>query len=471
MNRLWIRNAVDGQGHAIRLLIDKGHICCLEAEQGPITQKALEWDAEGCSILPSLHDHHIHILATLAREYSVDVSTARHVDDIRHLVQAQGHLASEWLRIVGYDEAVAGLPDRYVLQDWVGPRPAKLQDRTGACWILSDAAMAVLADKHLPDGAERDGAGMPTGRFWREDAWLGLHLPRQELNPAAWSRKMASYGVTGLTDAGAQNGPAEAAILSAWRDSGALLQKLVVMGREDLPDRTSFARGPLKIHYDERNMPDFDAYVTRIQTARAQGRRVAAHVVSEAELVLYLAALDAAGGAVAGDRIEHGSVILPDHIPEIAQRGLCVVSNPSFIHDRGDAYRRRHHALQWPNLYRLKSLDDRGISLAAGSDAPYGSDDPWQAMRAARDRLTAQGEALGPDEGVAAERALQLYQCRGLHPDQSPRTLLCGEAADFILCRGSMAEILADLSPQRVEASFADGRPIFNRAEAASTLR
>ena len=69
-----------------------------------------------------------------------------------------------------------------------------------------------------------------------------------------------------------------------------------------------------------------------------------------------------------------------------------------------------NRAQDQPDLYRAASLAEAGIALAAGSDAPYGSPDPWRAMRTASRRLTVGGQLLGPDERLAPRRALDLDQ-------------------------------------------------------------
>lgn len=51
--------------------------------------------------------------------------------------------------------------------------------------------------------AERDDSGNLTGRFWREDNWLGERLPRVLPDLADFGRELAAMGLTGLTDAGA----------------------------------------------------------------------------------------------------------------------------------------------------------------------------------------------------------------------------------------------------------------------------
>jgi predicted amidohydrolase YtcJ len=192
----------------------------------------------------------------------------------------------------------------------------------------------------------------------------------------------------------------------------------------------------------------------RIGEARRQKRIVATHCVTEAELALFLAALEAAGGAQPGDRIEHGGLIPHTFVPVIAAAGLTVVTNPAFIHDRGDRYLATVAPELLGDLYPGARLARAGIALLGGSDAPYASTDPWLAMRTARDRRTAGGSKLGQAERLDALAALRLY-CSG--------TFAPGVPADLILCDGTLDDVLGDLTTDRLRAVLIGGQIAFSR--------
>ncbi len=408
-----------------------------------------EFDGAGDVVLPGLHDRHLHILATAARRHSIDLAGLMDAAAIQRAL-ATGIAHAGWLRAVGYDERAAGLPDAALLDSWLPHTPLRLQDRTAALWVLNSAGLAALRRDDFPPGTEQDAEGRPTGRFWREDKWLAAALPAAVPDLAGLGRELAAFGLTGLTDAGAHNGPDEARLLS-----GALPQRLVLMGSEALEAGEGYELGPLKLLIDERDPPALNALAARIGWAHRQGRNVAAHCVTEAELGMYVAALDTAGGARDGDRVEHGGLIPEGFIPVIAERGLRVVTNPAFIHDRGDRYHTTVPKVQWGDLYRARSLLASGIPLAAGSDAPYASYDPWLGMRTARDRLTRAGLPLGRRERLDARTAFALY-CTG--------TIEVGARADLMLCSGALADALAELSAERVRATIISGRIAFTRS-------
>ena len=349
-------------------------------------------------------------------------------------------------------------PDRAALDDWAPAHRLRVQDRTGALWVLGSSALEPLAGGDWPPGAEIDPSGPPTGRFWREDKWLGARLPRTLPDLTEFGRHLAVLGLTGLTDAGAGNGPAQAAALA-----GAVPQRLTLMGDETLQAGEGFTPGPLKLLIDERDPPQLDRLADRIRGVRRQRRAVAAHCVTAAELALFLAALDLAGGAIARDRIEHGGMISDGAIAAIRATPLTVVTNPGFIHDRGDRYLATIAEDEMSDLYRASSLLAAGIPLAAGSDAPYATVDPWAAMRAARDRRTAGGHALGQAERIKAEEALRLYLGRADDPGRTVRRVAAGKPADLVLVEGSAEVIRSDLTADRVRATIIGGRVVFSR--------
>jgi predicted amidohydrolase YtcJ len=449
---LVIRNIVDFSGRPIIVAIREGRIL---AWSNRLSVVGPELDGRGATLLPGFHDHHIHIMASAARLCSVDLSGLASESAVVGALRsaAASKPSGTWIRAIGYDERAVDLPDAARLDGWLPEHALRLQDRTGALWTLNQAALDILGCGPYPPGVELAPSGCPTGRIWREDAWLRTRIGAQAPDLACLGTQLARYGVTGLSDASAYNGPAEAAMLAMAHRRGELPQRLVILGREELTPGECYVLGAVKILLDERDLPDHKVIESRIRAARQLNRSVAAHCVTLTELLFYLSTLEAAGGARPGDRIEHGGIIPADLLSELTRTGLTIVTNPAFIHDRGDRYLREVDAEEWGDLYRLGSLLRAKISMAAGSDGPYGALDPLVSLRAAMTRRTRAGAVVGPAESVSFRAAFGLYLGSADQPARPRWCLPPGDLADLCLIDG-----INDPDGMRVTATLIDGR-------------
>jgi predicted amidohydrolase YtcJ len=423
-------------------------------------------EGRGGMLLPGLHDHHIHLPALAARQASVpcgppEVGNAAELTERLAAVPGSG-----WIRGIGYHESVLGcLPDKHALDAMVSDRPLRIQHRSGRMWLLNSAALdELLRQSPAPPGLEREG-GRFTGRLFDEDAWLQQALGSTPPDLSHASIELASYGVTGVTDMTPRNDPVIAANFASQREAGALLQRCVLAGTLSLAqaEQNHWQLGPAKLHLHEAALPSFGDATEFIGAAHGQDRPVAIHCVSELELVFALALLDEAG-AHQGDRIEHISVASLELVDEMARLGLHACVQPHFIVERGDRYLLDVEPRDHPHLYRLRALTDSGIALAGGSDAPYGSADPWTAMAAAVSRHTASGAAIGIDEALTPEQALALYLADPLDVTRS-RPIAVGTPADLCLLDRPWNEARLRLCSSDVVATIVAGRIVHHRVD------
>ena len=423
----------------------------LEIGTGLHAEEGVELDARGCAVLPGLHDHHIHLYASAVAANSVECAGLDSGQG-RQLQQALMSVpGSDWVRGVGYHESVAGDLSGAELDALCSERPVRLQHVSGKLWILNSLAMQHLA---LADadhaGIERDSSGRPTGRLWRMDDWLQTRLSSSPPNLEALSRQLASYGITGVTDASYTNTAAtQAQLKRAWQ-SGELLQRPYVMGDE------SVTGAPLKVMLDEDDLPGFDTLVRRIRSAHDLDRGVAFHCVSHVELVFVLAAL-AEAGYHANDRIEHGGVVRPECLPGLRASGACVVTQPGFVWTRGEHYRDQADARDLAHVYPYASLQRAGVSVAASSDSPYGPVDPWRVMASAVSRCTQQGFVFAETERVQPEEAMRGYLSQPGRPGGPARTIRVGVASDLCVLDRTFAEACEDLPAVKVDYTVISG--------------
>jgi predicted amidohydrolase YtcJ len=410
-------------------------------------------DAGGGALLPGLHDHHVHLLAMAAARASVvlgppAVTSAASFDAVLRAAAARG---DGWVRGVGYHESIAGPLDRHRLDALTGGRPTRVQHRTGQLWVLNSVALAIV------------GIAADDGRLYRMDDVLRGRIAAPPPDIAAAAAELAAFGITGVCDMTPATDRAELDLLAAAARAPGFPLRVAVTGAPALAELdVGLPRGPVKVVLDEDRLPPIEELVAWFRRARSAGRPIAVHCVTRVELLLALAAWDEVGGGRPGDRVEHAAVVPLEVVPALAERGLVVVTQPSFITERGDQYLADVDPDDQPHLWRCGSLLEAGIGVAAGSDAPFGDPDPWRAIVAAGDRTTRRGVVLGAGERVTPGQALAMYLAPLDDPAGAVRRVLAGRPADLCLVSTGRRDLLADPAATEVVATVRSGfvRPL-----------
>lgn len=421
-------------------------------------------EADGAALLPGLNDHHIHLFALAAAQASLPCGPP-HVNSADQLSEGLQALdktlpSDAWIRGIGYHDSVAGEVDRDWLDAQIPTRPVRIQHRSGRLWILNSCALEQV-QTGIGDPLERIGDRC-TGRLYDADQWLRGRLGGQRPSLRLLSRKLAGYGVTGLTDTTPGNGPEAHRHFSVLHQRGELLQDLQVMGDASLDAVASGGdvwRGAHKFHLHDTELPDLDALCAAIRRSHEAGRVVAFHCVTRTELVFALAALEQAG-VCAGDRIEHAAVTPPDLLSRIAEMELVVVTQPNFIRERGDHYLRDVAIDDQPWLYRLRGFLDAGVPLAGSTDAPFGDPNPWKAMHAAVTRCSSGGQSVGAGEVLTPEQALNLFLSPLSNPGAAATRIEAGMKADLCLLAEPWRMVRLSLALVCPAATIINGRLI-----------
>ena len=333
----------------------------------------------------------------------------------------------------------------------------RAQHRSGAAWALGAAARAVVG----PDLATAD------GWIHRRDDQLRARWAVLDDPPdlASVAEHLSTLGITGVTDATPFTDPSGLELLAAARRAGHLPQRVMATGAPALaaaPQPPELERGPVKVVVEDHALPSPDELAAAFRSARGAGRAVAVHCVTRAALVLALWAWREVV-PMSGDRVEHGAVIPLELLTAIRELGLTVVTQPGFVHAHGDRYLRDVEPDDRPHLYRCGTLLAAGIAVAGSTDAPFGPDDPWLAMRTAVERTTATGRTLGPDEVVAAPVALASFLAPLSEPGGPARTVRVGAPADLVLLDRPLAAALAEPSSSHVRTTWIGGKVVHDR--------
>ena len=422
-------------------------------------------DAKGNLLIPGLHDHHTHLIAYAASLVSINCGPPNVASeaDLKSALRAQP--GRHWLRGTGHHESVSGHLDRQWLDTWAPDRPIRIQHRSGRLWILNSLGMEIIAKSAVSmTPHEQDRLTNEDGRLYDVDELLGK-LTRSEMPPVKLaSQQLAAFGVTGINDMTPSNNAETWQWFSELQASQDLLQKVRMSGRPALGRCQRTPRlfvGETKVHLHDSSLPDFGDFVSTITESHEKQRNVAVHCVTEVELVYTLSAFRAAS-TLAGDRIEHASVIPPALIQQLYVLGLNVVTQPNFVHERGDAYLKDIPLTEHAFLYRTNSLMLAGVPTAFGTDFPFGHPDPWAAMDAATKRTTSSGHLLNDAERITPESALNGFLGE-LSAPSSIRSIEPGAPADCCLLDAPWQVLRNDLSSTHVLMTVRDGELVFSR--------
>ncbi|MCX5740836.1 MAG: amidohydrolase family protein, partial [Proteobacteria bacterium] len=163
-------------------------------------------------------------------------------------------------------------------------------------------------------------------------------------------------------------------------------------------------------------------------------------------------------------RIEHASIILPQQIARLARLGLCVSTQPLFIHSEKEWLHRRLGAERAKHVYPLRALLDGGVLVGGASDAPVESLDVLHAIQCCVTR-----EGFEPQQSLSPAEALRLFTsdaARLQFEEAEKGTLAAGKRADLVVLSANPLAVeptrIADI---RVLRTVTGGRVVHDADE------
>jgi predicted amidohydrolase YtcJ len=457
----------------------------LEEASAAIGSGAERIDCGGGVLLPAFIDAHCHLLAYAATALCADCTSARSITEIQEAVRTQARRvpAGQWVRAFGYEEtrlAEGRHPDRHDLDVAAPNHPVRLIHRSGHASVLNSVAMRLAgidAATEEPRGAgiDRDPhTGEPTGLLLAMEGELEGAAPPLGYDELAAGtreacRRLLAAGVTSIQDATHTNGRAEWELFEQLIEDGAITIDVVMMeGIEhlgELPEAGAdggLQRGAVKIMLHELGdeiVPDEAELARLVAEVHGTNRQVAIHAIGEQ-------AVSAAAGAIEAalrdrprsdhrHRIEHCGLLPEGMTQRLAQLGVVVVSQPSFVYERGDRYLALVPEEAQTALYAFRALRDAGVTLAASSDAPVTRPEPLASIATAVDRLALSGSPVAPEQRVDAREALSWWTagaaCAGFLEDERG-AIVPGLRADLLL----LAAHALDGSPETLRNASID---------------
>ena len=415
------------------------------------------------AVVPAFNDCHAHLLRLGLDMTRAELRFCRSAGEIREaLWSMDGSSPQGWLIGVNYDQNILPGQRHLTLEelDNLGRgRPVYLFHVSRHEGLANTRALelAGITDQ-TPDPAEgkilRDKSGRATGRLLE----MGVRLVEESI-PApdeaqleeavrAALEHQAGRGILAATDAtsGKWYGmDREWAAYSRVVEQGVGV-KVTLMpdvevcqergwldrNRVDLPaPPPGLALGPMKIIADGAITNRTAALTAPYQDggtgllvyppdrlkemivrAHRGGWRCAVHAIGDLTIGLCLEAFAQAAREYPAPelrhRLEHCMVV--DHRLNSLMAGLGVIpcAQPEFIYHLGHAYR-RSLAKRADRLMPYRDWLGAGLPIAFGSDQPVVTGDPILGWRAAVQRRTRDGEAMGQDQRLSPLEALRAY--------------------------------------------------------------
>lgn len=399
-------------------------------------------DLDGRWIVPGLWDRHVHMAQWAMAARRIDLASVASAADAADLVAASVRAGAAEVIGMGYRDGLWPDRQRIDLLDAVA-RDVPVVLVSGdlhSCWVNTAAARRHgLLERAGASGVLREGDCF---RLVRElddvaddalDAWVadaaaaaasrgvvGIVDYEMRWNRDDWVRRAARgfdalrvrFGVytqhlERAAEAGLRTGEAVEGTGGLVRVGG---YKVITDG--SLNTRTAWCVDPYpglgadEHPYGLANVP-YDELVPHLRRAREIGLDPAVHAIGDRANERALDALEAVqpSGWHGRATIEHAQLLRRDDLARFARLGVVASVQPEHAMDDRDVAE-RYWSGRTDRAFMLRDLDEAGVELALGSDAPVAKLDPWIAIAAAVGRTRDGREPWHPEQAVDVRVAL-----------------------------------------------------------------
>ncbi len=460
-------------------------------------------DCQGKTVAPGFNDAHCHIFSFIRKLHSLDLSpsSVKSIADIKAAIRrrARSLPPGQWLTSTDYNEfylAEKRHPHRWDLDEAAPEHPVVLAHRSLHACVLNSRALSlagITRETPEPPGAVIDrnlDSGEPSGLLFEMLGYIRERvlppLSEEELAEGMTSanRHYLSMGITSLQEATAASDWARWQTLKRFKDSGQLASRVSMMfGFEALPQfqqaglalgsgDNQLRLGGVKILLNEASgqlQPPQDGLNQQVLKAHQAGFQLAIHCVEPGTVAAAISALEyiASQSPVTGrrHRLEHCSECPPELFERLKKLPAMVVTQPAFLYYSGERYLSTLPPDRQRWLYRIKSLLDGGLLVAAGSDCPVAPDNPLAGICAAVTRRAQSGQVLSPQERISTKQALAMYTTNAAYAsfeETIKGSITRGKLADMVVLSAdplkSPPEEIKDI---RVEMTIIDGRVVW----------
>jgi predicted amidohydrolase YtcJ len=431
-------------------------------------------DCNRKTVLPGFVDAHCHIRGFAESLVSLNLSrdeSVRSIRDSQKTIQKFSRQVppGKWIRGNAFDEFSVieqRLLNRHDLDEATQSHPVKITHRSGHAHMLNSMALSRIGITEEtgdpPEGLiDRDPkTGQPTGILYGMGSYLaGKIAPLDGMRMGEGLRlanhKLLSFGITSLQDTSSTNDRDQWRRFESWKKGGVLQPRLtMILGwksfaesqrefcRSDI-DITDFRLGGVKIIADRVSGSLHPSQMKLNEAVSAIHEAGLQSVIHAVEQPVIEAACRAISWAMDlhprnnhRHRIEHCSVCPPGLCRRLAQQGITVVTQPSFIYYSGDRYLETVPVDQQAYLYALGSMLGNGLSVGLSSDFPVVDPNPLVGICAAVTRMTQKANRISPQQKIAVKSALSGYTlgaAAAVFEDAIKGSITPGKLADLVV--------------------------------------
>ena len=479
-------------------------------------------DAGGATVMPGLHDAHVHFLSGSLSLSQIDLSAADDLGEIEATIrtfvdahpQQSVFIGRGWL----YGSFPGGLPDKQMLDRLIPDRPAIMRCYDGhTVWVNSKALEAAGITRDTPDPEAgiivRDAAtGQATGVL-KESA---QNLIEPVIPQTSRDEKLAALrqgiahahrlGVTSVCEAGI--GLAELDALETLRaaDQLRLRYAIALEGKPRMTEAEMDQLDELKRRFPKLDIRAVKLYVDGVieshtaallapyanrdtlglpETNQAdlnrvissldrRGWQIMVHAIGDGGIRMTLDAMELAAkenkppASGRRHRLEHIESISQADIDRFGKLGVIASMQPYHANPNGNIFNvwaanlgpeRASRAWVW------NSIRTAGGRLAFGSDWPVVSIDPRLGMHVALTRQTLDGQPVGgflPEQRLPLDQVLEAYTSAAAYAqfaESQQGSLKVGQLADIVVWDRDLFTIPASqIQNAQIKHTFFGGR-------------
>ena len=489
-------------------------------------------DAGGKLVLPGFTDCHIHFLDGSLSLGRANLEGAKDPADIQQRLKAYAarHPGDDWMLGRGWNYAMFGqeaLPHKKYLDTVFPDRPVFLEGYDGhTYWANSKAMLLAGIRKETPDPANgvivRDPqTGEPTGALKESAAGLVAKVipkPNREAKLLALRSGLKWANQHGLTRVHSAGGDfPELDLFDELRQEKQLFVRFYIAYFQDPPelrkqDIEAMETARKKFHDDwldagvvkfmvdgvvESHTASFlepysddpstrgplfwdpAKYQSAVREMDKRGFQIFTHAIGDNGIRTALNAYESAEKSNQTkdrrDRIEHIEDINAADIPRFGRLGVIASMQPLHSYpdsDTLDVWARNVGPERATRAWVWKSISDAGGRYAFGSDWPIVTLNPWEGIRTAVTRQTAEGtpkEGFVPSQRLTVAQAVEGYTLGAAfagHREKTEGSLVTGKAADVIIVDRNIFEIDSHtIGDTKVVTTIVGGKIVYEADE------